>query len=134
MNFQILKATNIQTPQTAGWEIKHQSGKIELLTPDQFFKRTIEAAQMREMVYKDELPKLKVYFGSMPESNGKTNWTATLYRDNGSPFDFAQGITVDRSEFKDQVRYCADCLRFLIGEIDMKPNIKDYDPTLHGSV
>ena len=25
---------------------------------------------------------LKVWYGSMPESNGKTNWTAILYKDD----------------------------------------------------
>jgi chloramphenicol 3-O-phosphotransferase len=124
---------------TAGWEIKHQSGYLELLTQEQFTKRTIEAAGMREMVYKDEVeqiskPNLKVRFGAMPESNGNTNWTAILYVDKGGKLDIADGFQLERSEYKDRVRYSADCMRFLIGEITEEPDILKYDPTLKGNV
>jgi hypothetical protein len=70
--------------------------------------------------------KLTVWYGSMPESNGKTNWTAILHRG-----DISEGITLDRSEHPDRVRYEADRVRYLIGEIDKKPCILDYDADKH---
>ena len=69
-----------------------------------------------------EPSKLAVWYGPMPESNGKTNWTAILH--NG---DITKGITLDRSEFPDRVRYEADRARFLIGELKEAPCILDYD-------
>lgn len=72
-------------------------------------------------------PKLKVWFGSMPESNGKTNWTAILHRED----DVFSGITLDRSEYKDRVRYEADRARYIIGELIDEPCIIDYDADLH---
>lgn len=71
-------------------------------------------------------PKLKVSYGRMPESNGKNNWTVILYREG----DFFGGYTVSRSEYPDRERYEADCLRYLIGEIDKRPCILDYDGDL----
>jgi hypothetical protein len=70
--------------------------------------------------------KLSVWYGSMPESNGKTNWTAILHAG-----DIAEGITLDRSEYPDCVRYEADRARYLIGEIDKAPFILDYDADKH---
>jgi len=70
--------------------------------------------------------KLSVWYGSMPESNGKTNWTAILHKG-----DIAEGITIDRSEYPDRVRYEADRMRWMIGEIDKKPWILDYDADKH---
>lgn len=81
---------------------------------------------------------LEVWFGSMPESNGRENWTVTLRRkatpDNASKHDthrLMSGVTVYRSEYKDRARYEADRLRFLLGEIDTAPNILEYDADLH---
>lgn len=70
---------------------------------------------------------LKVWYGSMPESNGKNNWTAILYRDD----DIESGITLARSEYPDRVRYEADKMRFMIGEITKEPDILTYDDKLH---
>lgn len=71
-------------------------------------------------------PTLAVWYGSMPESNGKSNWTAILYRkDDG--LGGGVNITLDRSEYPDRVRYEADRVRYLIGEIDKEPWILDYD-------
>ncbi|KWR88789.1 hypothetical protein [Cupriavidus sp. IDO] len=67
-------------------------------------------------------PKLAVWYGSMPESNGNRNWTAILH--NGDAWD---GITLDRSEYPDRVRYEADRARYLLGELKDKPCILDYD-------
>jgi len=69
---------------------------------------------------------LAVWYGSMPESNGKSNWTAILH--NG---DISRGITLDRSEYPDRVRYEADRVRWLIGELDKEPWILDYDADKH---
>lgn len=74
-----------------------------------------------------EAPELVVWFGSMPESNGKTNWTAMLYRKHGT---FTDGFTIDRSEYHDRVRYSADCVRHLIGELKEAPDILAYDENL----
>jgi hypothetical protein len=69
---------------------------------------------------------LMVWSGSMPESNGKTNFTAILHRG-----DLSNGFTIDRSEYPDRVRYEADRVRWLIGEIDKEPWILDYDADKH---
>lgn len=67
-------------------------------------------------------PKLAVWFGPMPESNGKTNWTAILHRG-----DLASGHTIERSEHHDRVRYEADRVRWLIGELPEQPFVLDYN-------
>jgi hypothetical protein len=71
-------------------------------------------------------PSLAVWYGAMPESNGKSNWTAILYRKSDGPFGGAH-VTIDRSEYPDRVRYEADRVRFLIGELEKEPFILDYD-------
>lgn len=83
-------------------------------------------------------PQIEVWFGSMPESNGRENWTVTLRRKerpgNTSPsalHRLMSGVSVYRSEFKDRARYEADRLRFLLGAIDKEPRILDYDADLH---
>lgn len=70
---------------------------------------------------------LTVWYGSMPETNGKSNWTATLCRDG----DVTRGFTIARSEYPDRVRYEADCMRYLIGETAEKPDILTYDAVKH---
>lgn len=79
-----------------------------------------------------------VWFGSMPESNGRENWTVMLRRkaapdgaDAHTRHLLLTGFTVCRSEYKDRMRYEADRLRFLLGEIDKEPWILDYDADLH---
>lgn len=67
---------------------------------------------------------LTVWYGSMPESNGKENWTAILHRKGGNISD---GITVDRSEYPERVRYEADRMLYLIVEIQDEPDILTYD-------
>ncbi|WAG77027.1 hypothetical protein LMK08_16760 [Metapseudomonas furukawaii] len=71
-------------------------------------------------------PTLSVWYGSMPESNGKSNWTAILH--NG---DITSGMTIERSEYPDRVRYEADRVRYLIGELKEEPFILDYDAEKH---
>jgi hypothetical protein len=69
---------------------------------------------------------LAVWYGPMPESNGKTNWTAILHKG-----DIASGMTIARSEYPDRVRYEADHVRWLIGELAVEPWILDYDADKH---
>jgi hypothetical protein len=72
--------------------------------------------------------KLTVWFGSMPESNGKENWTAILYRQSGSLLGgIEDGFTLARSEYHDRVRYDADMVRHLLGELPERPDILAYD-------
>ena len=66
--------------------------------------------------------KLTVWYGPMPESNGRTNWTAILHKGKMS-----EGFTIARSEYPGRVRYEADGVRWLIGELDKRPFILDYD-------
>lgn len=72
---------------------------------------------------------LTVHYGSMPESNGRENWTATVYRKNGGNFweDLADGVQLARSEYPDRVRYFADRMRYLLGELEERPDIRQYD-------
>ncbi|HHX7177146.1 TPA: DUF551 domain-containing protein [Enterobacter hormaechei] len=73
-------------------------------------------------------PVLQVWYGAMPETNGKTNWTAMLHRKGQHPWE---GITIDRSEYPDRVRYEADRMRHLIGELADEPDILAYDAEAH---
>ena len=86
-----------------------------------------KATARAEAALESGRPTMAVWFGEMPESNGKMNWTAILYRRDGSLMD---GVTIYRSEYKDRVRYEADRLRWLIGELERKPNILTYDAEL----
>ncbi|EGM9180006.1 DUF551 domain-containing protein [Salmonella enterica subsp. enterica serovar Bovismorbificans] len=76
----------------------------------------------------DGKPELTVWYGSMPETNGKTNWTAMLHRKGQHLWE---GITIDRSEYPDRVRYEADRMRHLIGELPDEPDILSYDADAH---
>lgn len=77
-------------------------------------------------------PQLTVWYGSLPESNGKSNFTAILMRKEGKHFDnMMDGITIDKSEYPDRVRYEADRVRYLIGERAERPDILDYDADKH---
>lgn len=73
-------------------------------------------------------PELTVWYGAMPETNGKTNWTAMLHREGQHPWE---GITIDRSEYPDRVRYEADRMSHLIGELADEPDILAYDADAH---
>lgn len=93
----------------------------------------MSAETLRELLAKPappaQQPELTVWYGSMPESNGKTNWTAILHRKGeGRCFD---GFTIDRSEYPGRVRYAADRVRYLIGEIPERPHLLDYDGDEH---
>lgn len=87
--------------------------------------RTVRAAMLQGA---DGKPELTVWYGSMPETNGKTNWTAMLHRKGQHPWE---GITIDCSEYPDCVRYEADRMRHLIGELVDEPDILAYDADAH---
>lgn len=72
---------------------------------------------------------LTVWYGEMPESNGRRNYTASLHRKGGSIH--TEGLCFARSEYPDRVRYEADRMRWIIGELADKPDILAYDPDLH---
>lgn len=73
---------------------------------------------------------LAVWCGPMLESNGRQNWTAMLYRKGGDIFREGS-MQIERSEYPDRVRYEADRLRYLIGELAEEPDIMEYDANLH---
>lgn len=80
----------------------------------------------------DDKLELTVWEGPMPESNGKSNFTAVLMRKGAGLFDgISGGIVIARSEYPDRVRYEADRVRYLIGELDSEPFILDYDADKH---
>lgn len=88
--------------------------------------KTVRAAMLQGA---DEKPELTVWYGSMPESNGKANWTAILHRKGEGPC--MDGFTIDRSEYPGRVLYAADRVRYLIGEKSERPSILDYDADAH---
>ncbi|HGV3449381.1 DUF551 domain-containing protein [Raoultella planticola] len=73
-------------------------------------------------------PELSVWYGSMPESNGKSNWTAILHRKGEC---LSTGITIELSEHPERVRYEADRVRHIIGELKEEPDILAYDADAH---
>ncbi|MCK6839834.1 Lar family restriction alleviation protein [Enterobacter roggenkampii] len=77
----------------------------------------------------DGKPELTVWYGAMPESNGKANWTAILHRKGEGRC--MNGFTIDRSEYPGRVLYAADRVRYLIGEKSERPRILDYDADAH---
>lgn len=92
--------------------------KVEEDGYDAMHKAMLAAAPERE--------RLTVWEGTMPESNGKTNYTAILHKG-----DITEGMTIARSEYPDRVRYEADLVRWLIGERAERPWITDYDDQKH---
>lgn len=73
-------------------------------------------------------PELSAWYGSMPESNGKSNWTAILHRKGEC---LSTGITIELSEYPERVRYEADRVRHIIGELKEEPDILAYDADEH---
>lgn len=93
-------------------------------------KRAYEesALELKPLEARPEQQPLTVWYGPMPETNGKSNFTAILHRkDEG----IQGGITLDRSGYPDRVRYEADRARYLIGELEGRPCIIDYDADAH---
>ena len=75
-------------------------------------------------------PELTVWYGKMPESNGRENWTAELRRVH--PIDkWDRGFCFARSEYPGRVLYEADRVRWIIGERAERPDILAYDADAH---
>ena len=91
-------------------------------------KEAYDACRSAMLQGADGKPELTVWYGSMPETNGKTNWTAMLHRKGQHPWE---GITIERSEHPDRVRYKSDRMRHLIGELSEEPDILEYDADAH---
>jgi hypothetical protein len=97
---------------------------------DDHITESVEGAVKEELEIRGELdghPELiagglSVWYGKMPESNGRNNWTALLYS-----ADKEECFTIDRSEYPHRVRYEADRMRHIIGETTTRPDILDYD-------
>ncbi|WP_052686707.1 hypothetical protein [Enterobacter hormaechei] len=102
-------------------------GEVQLLSRIQC--RIDDACRAAMLQGADEKPELTVWYGSMPESNGKANWTAILHRKGEGPC--MDGFTIDRSEYPGRVLYAADRVRYLIGEKSERPSILDYDADAH---
>lgn len=91
-------------------------------------QQALQAIAAAERAQQAEPVELSVWFGDMPETNGKKNWTAILHRKNGC---ISEGVTLTRSEYPDRARYEADRVRHLIGELKSEPDILAYDGDLH---
>lgn len=107
--------------------------EMELPVIDDVMLALAELQQCRAAMLQGAEPvsqhqELTVWYGAMPETNGKTNWTAMLHRKGQNPWE---GITIDRSEYPDRVRYEADRMRHLIGELSDEPDILAYDADAH---
>lgn len=106
-----------------GWP----GGDVQLLAHIQSrIEQACRAAMLQGKA--DGKPELTVWYGAMPETNGKINWTAILHRKGQQIWE---GITIDQSEYPDRVRYEADRMRHLIGELPDEPDILSYDADAH---
>lgn len=104
----------------------YSQDKFDFLTPNAATEALIAYIDARPPV--QEAPQLTVWENPMPESNGKSNFTAILTRKDATGFDiFTDGFTIARSEYPDRVRYEADCIRYIIGELKERPEIWLYD-------
>jgi hypothetical protein len=89
--------------------------------------RALKSASLAEPESRRTAPgPLTVWYGPMPESNGKSNFTAILHKG-----DLVEGHTIARSEYPDRVRYEADRVRYLIGDLPEYPDILSYDADKH---
>lgn len=112
-------------------ELTREEYKRRFMEEDNFddtFRGGWSACRAAMLQGADGKPELTVWYGAMPETNGKTNWTAMLHRKGHHPWE---GITIDRSEYPGRVRYEADRMRHLIGELADEPDILAYDSDAH---
>jgi hypothetical protein len=107
-------------------EVYEELGPRQARTSPENVKDVLHALISAELRIAPHDGKLTVWYGSLPESNGKSNFTAILHRG-----DISKGITIERNEYPDRVRYEADRVRWLIGELDKEPFILDYDADKH---
>jgi hypothetical protein len=94
----------------------------------EWYNRALDDCRAAMLNGADGKPELTVWYGAMPETNGKTNWTAILHRKGEC---LSTGITIYRSEYPDRVRYEADRMSHLIGELADEPDILAYDANAH---
>jgi hypothetical protein len=107
-------------------EVYEALGEKQARTSPENVKDVLHALISAELRLAPHDGKLTVWYGSIPESNGKHNYTAILHRG-----DISKGITIERNEYPDRVRYEADRVRWMIGELDKEPFILDYDADKH---
>ncbi|MCM7509381.1 Uncharacterised protein [Enterobacter hormaechei] len=122
---------NDPAPASVPDELTREEYKRRFMEEDNFddtFRGGWSACRAAMLQGADGKPELTVWYGAMPETNGKTNWTAMLHREGQHPWE---GITIDRSEYPDRVRYEADRMRHLIGELADEPDILAYDAEAH---
>lgn len=94
--------------------------------------RALEARYLAALEPQPDHRELTVWYGKMPESNGRENWTAILRPKAGDHMHgLLDGFCFARSEYPDRVRYEADRMRWIIGELSEKPHILAYDADLH---
>lgn len=108
-----------------------QGNKVQTIIHGVTLTAMIELKERRAAMLQgaDGKPELTVWYGAMPESNGKANWTAILHRKGEGRC--MNGFTIDRSEYPGRVLYAADRVRYLIGEKSERPSILDYDADAH---
>lgn len=107
-------------------EVYEQLGKNQARTSPENVKDVLHALISAELRLAPNDGKLTVWYGSLPESNGKSNFTAILHRG-----DISKGITIERNEYPDRVLYEADRVRWLLGELDNEPFVLHYDADKH---
>lgn len=93
-----------------------------------YIGRAILALRRDETVSDEPRIILRVVMYSMPESNGKRNWTAMFKRT--TKFDGlvgnCGGVLIDRGECWNRVAYEAERARVLTGERISEPDIMEY--------
>ena len=72
-----------------------------------------EIASLKAQLAEKEENKVRLWFGSMPESNGKKNYTAILYFRKSGLLS-GPTFTLERSEFENRVRWSADYLQWML--------------------
>ena len=113
-------------PMTDTDTVERVKKAIQKATPYQISNALVDrSARAAIAALPPAVPALSVRYLSMPESNGRENWTAILCADGKD--DMTDGYCFARSEYPDRVRYDADRMRYLIGETDKRPYILDYD-------
>lgn len=127
-------SAGVEAPEVVAWMWRDLNGDMQFNYMHPEGQELMTVAQHERIVatQQSSQPELTVWEGQMPESNGKSNFTAVLMRKGAGLFDgIAGGMTIARSEYPDRVRYEADCVRWLIGELDEQPCIIDYDADKH---
>lgn len=124
----VLDAPVVQR-ESAGWQRMSEmdGGRWLPLNADEVEEAISKGWNVREIFTHPGI-ELAVWCGAMPESNGKSNFTIMLHRKDEH---FSEGITYERSEYPDRIRYEADRLRYKIGELDEEPCITQYDGDKH---